>query len=286
MEPLVKLRVFCLMILILTFYSCMEDADLTGFIYSHDPVNERVKLSLDWNKKNKEKDLVIQGTDYSLLIAGDSEVGGTTNLDTLIDRAKNPGVAGFLIVGDITSGDPKGYEIIEHELETKNPGPAFFILGNHDLFFNGWDKYFSYSNFGSSTYAFSIKTNDATDLYICLDSGNGTIGNIQLDWLADILKGERNKYRHCIIFSHVNFFREHHTFSANPLVDELRTLMDLFFSNSVDMVIMGHDHKRSEEFFGRTKYITLDAFFDGYKEASYLKLQVINGKLQYSFVKL
>jgi regulator of RNase E activity RraB len=255
----------------------MEDADLTGFFYSPDPVNERVKLSLEWNNLNPGRDVTIKDHDYSLLIAGDSEVGGTVNLDTLMARANKPGVAGFVIDGDITSGDPKGYEILKHELDEKNDATAFLILGNHDLFFNGWHTYYRY--FGSSTYSFTVKDGIASDLYICLDSGNGTIGSRQLDWLTDLLKKERKNNRFCIIFSHVNFFRDRHTISGNPLVEEVSVLLDLFYRHSVDMVIMGHDHRRSEEYFGKTHYITLDAFFDGFEEASYLKLEIKNGKL-------
>ena len=77
MENLRETGIVYLLIIILTCNSCMEDADLSGFLYSADPVNERVKLSLEWNKKNPDKDLCYQGTDYTLLIAGDSEVGGT-----------------------------------------------------------------------------------------------------------------------------------------------------------------------------------------------------------------
>jgi hypothetical protein len=258
--------------LVLSFSSCMDDADLTGFLYSADPVNERVNMSLEWNKMNPSRDITFAAKDYSLLIAGDCEVGGTTNLDTLIFRAKRQNTAGFVIVGDLTSGDPKGYGILENELDAKKPGDAYFILGNHDLFFNGWDDYYSY--FGSSTYSFTVKTSEASDLYICLDSGNGTLGSRQLDWLTDLLNRERKNYRYCIIFSHVNFFREHHTFSANPLVDEIRVMLDLFYKYNIDMVITGHDHHRSEEFFGRTHYITLDAFYDGFEDASFLRLEV------------
>jgi hypothetical protein len=262
----------------------MDDVDLSGFLYSPDPVNERVRLSLEWNSLNPGRDVMITDQDYSLLIAGDSEVGGTVNLDTLMARANKPGVAGFVIDGDITSGDPKGYDILKSELDEKNDATAFLILGNHDLFYNGWDNYYRY--FGSSTYSFTVKSGNTTDLYICLDSGNGTIGSRQLDWLSDLLKKERNNNRFCVIFSHVNFFRNRHTISANPLVDEVRVLLDLFYRNSVDMVITGHDHHRSEEYFGKTHYITLDAFFDGYKEASYLELEIENGKLISTFKDL
>lgn len=278
------MRTSFISILILISISCMEDADLSGFLYSPDAVNERVKLSLEWNNMNPGRDVMMNGQDYSLLVAGDSEVGGTVNLDTLMARAIKPGVAGFVIDGDITSGNPKDYNILKHELDEKNETAAFLILGNHDLFFNGWDYYYRF--FGSSTYSFTIKTGNTTDLYICLDSGNGTIGSRQLDWLSDLLKRERKNNRFCIIFSHVNFFRDRHTISGNPLVDEVRVLLDLFFRHSVDMVIMGHDHRRSEEYFGKTHYITLDAFFDGYGEASYLKLDIKNGKLISAFEDL
>ena len=277
MENIRLTGTFCFLILILLCSSCMDDADLSGFLYSPDPVNDRVKLSLAWNNTHSDREVFVSGTDYSLLVAGDSEVGGTVNLDTLIARANEPGNVGFVIAGDITSGNNEGYDIVKHELEEKNAGRHFMILGNHDLFFNGWDKYYSY--FGSSTYAFTVKTNDTSDLYICLDSGNGTIGSRQLGWLTGVLKKERKNHRFCVIFSHVNFFRERHTFSANPLVDELHVLLDLFYTNSVDLVIMGHDHRRSEEYFGKTHYITLDAFYDGFKAASYLQLEVKNGKL-------
>jgi 3',5'-cyclic AMP phosphodiesterase CpdA len=262
----------------------MKNVDFSGFLYSPDPVNERVKQSLEWNKIHPYKEISVTGTDYSLLIAGDSEVGGITNLDTLIARANKPGIEGFVIAGDVSTGNKNDYNNLKHELDEKNHGPAFLILGNHDLFFNGWETYFSC--FGSSTYTFTVKTKDATDLYICLDSGNGTIGSIQLDWLSDVLEKERKNYRFCILFSHVNFFREHHTFSGNPLVDELQVLLDRIYTHSVNMVIMGHDHHRSEEFFGKTHYITLDAFYDGFEDASYLKLEIKNGKLISTFEEL
>lgn len=56
----------------------MKDVDLTGFLYSADPVNERVKLSLEWNRKKSNREVFVPGTDYTLLIAGDTEIGGTS----------------------------------------------------------------------------------------------------------------------------------------------------------------------------------------------------------------
>jgi hypothetical protein len=42
----------------------------------------------------------------------------------------------------------------------------------------------------------------------------------------------------------------------------------------------------SEEFLGRTHYITLDALLDGFDDASYLRLEIKKGKLNSRFEDL
>jgi 3',5'-cyclic AMP phosphodiesterase CpdA len=263
--------------------SCKE-IDPTGFLYSSDPVNERVEQSLEWNDMHPARKVIVSGTEYSLLVAADSHLDGIVNLDTLISRAQKPNNAGYVMVGDLTTGRKESYSLLIQELSLKNKVPAFLMVGNHDLFYGGWDTFYNY--FGSSTYAFRVTGKDTTDLYICLDSGSGTIGSMQLDWLKNLLEKERSRVRYCILFSHVNFFREHRTTSTNPLVDEIRVLMDLCYVHSVDMVIMGHDHRRSTETFGKTRFITLDALQDGFEEASYLKLDIKENGLEYTFIDL
>lgn len=275
-----------LVLLVLGAFFCKSctEVDPTGFFFSSDPVNERVRQSLEWNDMHPARKVVVSGTEYSLLVAADSHLDGTVNLDTLIARAQLPNNAGFVMVGDLTTGRKESYNAFIQELYLKNKVPAFLMVGNHDLFFDGWDTFYNY--FGSSTYAFRVKSNDTTDLYICLDSGSGTIGSKQLEWLKNLLEKERTTVRYCILFSHVNFFREHRTTSTNPLVDEIHVLMDLCYSHSIDMVIMGHDHRRSVESFGKTRFITLDALLDGFKEASYLKLEIKENGLEYAFIDL
>jgi predicted phosphodiesterase len=261
-----------LMFLTLLFCSSCEDVDFSGFIYSTDPVNERVKQSLEWNESHPAREIIVSGTEYNLLVAGDIHSGGLVNLGKFITQVNTTDVSGMVIVGDLTTGKKEDFENFKQELDSKNSAPAFTMVGNHDLFFNGWDHYFDL--FGSSTYSFTVRTDDTVDLYICLDSGGGTHGWRQLEWLKDLLEKERQNARYCILFTHENFFRTHRTISTNPLVDELRMFMDLCYTNSVNMVIMGHDHRRSEEFLGRTRYVTVDALEDDFKDASYLKLQV------------
>lgn len=100
------------------------------------------------------------------------------------------------------------------------------------MYFHGWKQF--YSLFGSSTYLFIVKTPQSTDVFICLDSGSGTLGSNQLDWLKDILETERPNYRRCVLFTHVNLFRIRHTISANLPVEELYVLMELCVKHQID----------------------------------------------------
>lgn len=263
---------------------CISDYDLIGLIYSTDGANARFEHSDEWNKAHPFKNLVVNGDEYQILVAADSHVGGVSNLEVFLTESKKAENSAFVLVGDITSGKKKDYLTLKNELPGYTEVPNFLMVGNHDLYFDGWKTYFDY--FGSSTYCYTIQTNAATDLFICLDSGNGTLGNKQLAWLESVLAAGRSNYRNCIVFSHVNFFLNRHTTSANPLVNELYVLMDLFQKYKVDFVISGHDHERSFNEFGYTTYITLDALLDGLPNASFMKLYYRNGKLGYTFQEI
>jgi|WetSurMetagenome_2_1015567.scaffolds.fasta_scaffold00180_8 UDP-2,3-diacylglucosamine pyrophosphatase LpxH len=273
-------------ILLLTSFFCVscEDVDITGFFYNNNPVNDRVKESLKWNETNPRQSIAVAGTEYTLLIAGDSHVGGTVNLSTFLNRANTTGASAIIIVGDLTTGHKEDYDLFKQVVDTKNSLPAFFVVGNHDLFFDGWKAYFDY--FGSSTYSFKVYTSNATDLYICLDTGSGTLGSRQLEWVTSLLEKERKNVRYCIVSTHVNFIREHRTSSTNILVEELRAIIDLCYKYSIDLVVTGHDHNRSEQYFVMTHFITLDALEDDFENASYLTLHVKEDGLVSTFTGL
>ena len=283
MATMIKIGRCVLTIAILFCVSC-EDVDFSGFFYNNNPVNDRVKESLEWNKANPEKSIIIPGTDYTILVAGDSHVGGIVNLNTFLTQANTTGASGIVIAGDLTTGHKEDYDVFKQEIDTKTNLPTFFVVGNHDLFFDGWDVYFDY--FGSSTYSFKVNTSEATDLFICLDTGSGTLGSKQLNWVTDLLEKERKNVRYCVVITHVNFIREHRTSSTNLLVEEVRAILDLCYRHSIDLVITGHDHNRSEQYFNRTHFLTLDALEDDFEHAGYLSLQVKESGLVTTFVGL
>ena len=91
-----KKKVTVLLLMAVLFCVSCSKLDPTGFLYSTVPVNERVKQSLEWNNLNTSRDIEVSGTDYNLLVAGDSHVGTTVNLDALFARANMPGISGLV----------------------------------------------------------------------------------------------------------------------------------------------------------------------------------------------
>lgn len=266
-----------------SFNSC-ETVDLRGMFISNGSVNSRFEQSMEWNSIHPYKELVVNSDEYTIFTMSDSHVGGTENMEIFFEEAVSSNAIAAVMAGDLTTGQADDYEVFGQYLPDPSTIALFPLVGNHDLYFKGWEQF--YSRFGSSIYIFTVQTSVATDLFICLDTGSGTLGSKQLNWLKVILENERPEYRRCVIFTHNNLFRFRRTTSTNPLVEELHVLMELLIENNVDMFITGHDHQKDAELFGNTIHIVLDALKDGYIDAGYMELHITNGAIDYSFINL
>ncbi|MBO7460272.1 MAG: hypothetical protein J6T53_05165, partial [Bacteroidales bacterium] len=126
------------------------------------------------------------------------------------------------------------------------------------------------------------------DLYISIDSGNGTLGYDQRRWLENVLKDKQNQgYRHIIVFTHTHFFKKDtsqgHTSNFN--LEETYDLLDLFDRYDVSMVLQGHSHARDLTTFKDVVYLRVDALEDYALDAYYTILNVGN-YINYEFVKV
>lgn len=275
-----NLKHFLYITIILIFSAC-EKADMSGMIYSDISVNERFEESMLYNSQNPFKEIVVNGDEYSIFTASDIHVGGTNNLDIFLNHTKQQNATSVVLAGDLCSGHDYDFETLYTHIENSNTQNLFTIVGNHDLYFEGWPVF--YEKFGSSTYYFTVKTPTAIDLFICLDTGGGTLGSSQFEWFHEILDSKRHDFRRCVIFTHNNLLRLRFTTSTNPQVEELRDLFELFAEYNVDMVVTGHDHVKGSEVFGNTVHIITDALQDGYSDAGYFIFNVKQGEIQYNF---
>ena len=264
--------------------SACEKFEMRGFILGYESADERFNQSMDWNNEHPFKEINVPVDDYQIFAMADNHVGGTKNLDFFLNEALRMNAIAAVMVGDLTTGHAEDYNTFQQHLPDQDSLISFQIIGNHDLYFEGWTHF--YSLFGSTTYMFTVKTPQAIDLYICLDSGSGTLGSNQLDWLKNLLETERPNYRHCIVFTHNNLFRIRHTASTNPFVEELHVLMELCVKHQIDMIVTGHDHQKNHVVLGNTTHITMDALMDDSKNAGYLNIVVKQGEFECEFVNL
>jgi len=277
-----KVRI-TLLILTVVLSSC-EKFEVRGFFAAYESVNERFLQSMDWNTSHGYSEIDVPQSTYAIHVMGDSHVGGTENLDRFLEDAGDEHAAAVVMVGDLTTGHEEDFRVFSEHLPSGDSLMYFAVAGNHDLFFDGW-KHF-YSIFGSSSYLFVVNTPGEKDLFICLDTGGGTLGNKQFDWFKKLLETERESYRYCTVFTHDNLLRLRPTTSTNPRVEEINALLDLFTRYQVDMVVNAHDHKRNTDILGNTTHIIMDALQDVNDEATYLKLSVNQEGMVYSFIGL
>lgn len=274
----------CLFVLLLLLSACSDNVDIKDMFISPSSVNDRYKQSMAWNAEHPYKTIAVATEDYLIMNMSDSHVGATKNTHSFFDAAKKMNATAVVINGDFCTGHVADYNTFHSILPPSDSLPSFLTIGNHELYFDGWNEF--YSRYGSSMYYFTVKTPTTKDLYICLDSGSGTLGSKQLAWLENLLTIERNNYRNCIIFTHVNLFRIRRTSSTNPNTEELAVLLDLFAINQVNMVITGHDHVAYVEKLGNTTHITTNALKDGEANAGFFNLIIGYNTINYTFTSL
>ena len=283
METKYKQIIFILLLSIFAFTACNK-FEMRGFFFSYESVDERFEQSIEWNKTHPYKKLTVPTDNYLLYIMGDSHCGGTDNTDIFFNEAMKGNAIAAVLVGDLATGHAEDFDSFANHIPHQDSITSFPIIGNHDLYFNGWEKF--HSLWRTTTYLFTVETPEASDLYICTDTGSGTLGSEQLTWLTDILENERPNYRRCIIFTHNNLFRIRHTTSTNPNIEELYVLTELCSKHNIDMVITRHDHKKNAVVLGNTTHITMDALLDGGQNQGYFTLLVNGGEIEYEFVGL
>ena len=217
--------------------------------------------------------------DYVFYVAADPHVDQThRNLSIFNDVLKNDTEASFgIILGDCTDTRdnlPMYLEALTYDSARHSCDPRIFhILGNHDVYFNGWEDFKEAA--GPSVYWFEAVFPGGKDLYISLDSATGTLGKKQTEWFRAFLEKNRSSYRHCVILTHTNFFytdRSQNS-SGNMPIEESFSLIDFLGRQNVSLVLQGHDHFREELIHRNVNYTVLGAIADKCESPEYLRVK-------------
>ena len=277
--------------------------DIAGMVINRSDTEERVADWLDYNNINGEPVIENAPDEYHVYSCSDSHYSGRDSIipqgenDRLykyITAERNDPKAIFAIhAGDmVNESGETGFimteEAIRYNAATQaKDDPCFLVIGNHDVYFD-CAKFYK-QHFHTSTYTVTVKTvSGYQDLYVFLDSGNGTHGKRQLDWLEKQLSN-RDKYRHCFVISHNWLFRTSYNYTTTPAAnlpqDEQYAFMDLMSRSNVNMVIMGHFHMREQRQFGGVQYVMTDNLNEDVETPSYLVVNV-GAKVTYEYQEL
>lgn len=279
-------------VLVLLMTSCGKNIDYLGiFMTFNESPNERFEQSMQYNAEHGYDTVAGVPDDYRVYVMSDIHVDfSTKNLDRFVaDYLADTVAPPFsLCLGDLINATGHYDYFLEHVQPVADAGRRIrYCVGNHDLYFDQWKEYFS--KFGSSTYWFEVHTvGGFKDLYIALESGSGTLGVDQRNWLEDVLKTKKNQgFRHIVVFTHTHFFKKDtsqgHTSNFN--LEETYDLMDLFDRYDVSLVLQGHSHSRDLTTFKDVVYLRVDALEDHYPQAFYTILTVGNN-INYEFINV
>lgn len=281
-----------LFVLMFFLTSCSKNIDYLGLFYTiNESPDERFAQSMSYNDEHGYDKITGVPDDYEVYVMSDIHVDfSTDNLDRFVSDYLADSVAApfALCLGDLINATDHWDYFDEHVKPVSDAGrKIYYTVGNHDLYFDQWPEF--RSRYHTSTYWFEVQTvGNFKDLYISIDSGNGTLGVDQRDWLEDVLREKKNQgYRHTIVYTHTHFFKKDtsqgHTSNFN--LEETYDLLDLFDRYDVSLVLQGHSHSRDLTTFKDVVYLRVDSLEDHYPDAYYTILNVGN-HINFEFIKV
>ena len=270
------------------FCSC-NVLDLKGLVMpTGEGVEKRFEQSREMNADLKHG-VVETEEAYTFYVATDPHINEThRNLSMFNDAFRNDASAPFgVILGDcidVRDNLPAYLSALAYNPEIHQYNSAVFhVLGNHDIFFNGWVDF--KDMVGPSSYWFEVVFEGGKDLFITLDTATGTLGRKQIEWFKSFLSDERTDYRHCVILTHTNFFYTDNSqaTSGNMPFEESMALLDFLGRQDVTLVLQGHDHYREDLEYDGTRYVVVGAIHDETEHPEYLKVNVASEGISLEF---
>lgn len=286
-------KLFISILLPFVLLSCSPNLDMLGMFYGQSPRNdERFEASMLYNEEHGYPVIVFDRDEYHVSFASDFHVDTSTNnlqrwIDlTLMDTLCPVGI----MLGDLVNAQgnfPRAAAPFPSKEEEEANNTRFFLTpGNHDLYFGQWNEWLGC--FFTSVYYFEVHTPHAKDLYICLDSSDGTLGVKQMNWLKSLLRQKSEEgFRHTVVYTHTHMFmqdgRQGHT--SNFPMEETYELTALLEQYGVDWYVSGHAHCQSVTSYKGVKYFITNSMQDPAGQPAYLYATVAE-QLQYEYIEL
>lgn len=189
---------------------------------------------------------------FTFAAVGDLHVGSrdTSRLQRILSAAAAEGDAFVALLGDIVDkGGRDDFLAVQSAITAGGfDGKAFPMLGNHDIFNDGWANYKTV--FGPNYYKFVV----GNSTFFALDTADGTLGEEQLEWLEQELAGTPTE--NIFFLSHyLPVIPGQRTYLKLADQSEALLLMKLALNKSVDAWLGAHYHSYIQESIDGVKYI-------------------------------
>ena len=278
--------------------ACNPNYDMVGMIDGTSPeIAERFADSRHYSDSVGVVHMPMPAN-YRLFVCTDSHIDSTHyGLEKFIHLYKadtNPHMC--LYLGDLVNAQghfPHADSILHLDgVMTNRADTVFMTCGNHDIYFNQWHVW--QQLYGSSSYWFDTytgtdyKTGKLQDLYICLDTSEGTLGTDQMKWLKELLNAKKKAgYRHIFVFTHTHLFKQDNSqgHTSNLSLEETYELTHALTEAGVAYYLCGHDHSREVTDYGNVRYITVDSSTDAEPDPYYMVMEV-GEQVTYQFISL
>ena len=256
--------------------------DMAGMFSPNGPtIAERFAQSMQYNESVGEIHLNMGADNYTVYACSDSHITRKqhAHLDMFVNTYEAaPGPKLALHLGDLIDAQ-NNFPCADSVLHVGGRAiddTLFIAVGNHDVYFKQWDIYRSY--FKTSVYWFDTNNGDKKlDLFICLDTAEGTLGPDQMNWLKSLLAEKSQEgYRRIIVFTHTHMWKldgsQGHT--SNMAIEETYELTTLLARYGVEFMCSGHQHSRQSVIFKGVNYLVLDACKDTETGLSYMTVDM------------
>lgn len=270
--------------------------DVAGMFYgSSARVDQRFSESQAYNAMAGFATVKANSENYRIFVHADSHTTDSRdNLEHFIHQYRDALDCPLALhLGDLVDAQTHWeYMKAAYSDIPQNPAKAggdtlFVALGNHDLYFGQWEQFKKY--WKTSAYYFIVETpSGKRDLFLILDSAEGTLGTEQMTWFKDVLDwADTQNFRHKVVCSHTHLFKsdgsQGHT--SNFELEETYEIMGLLSKHNVEMYWSAHDHSREEISINGVTYLVLDALDEGADPAGYM-IANLGDKIKYEFVEI
>ena len=137
---------------------------------------------------------------------------------------------------------------------------VYSILGNHDLYNNGWENWRCKIYPYNSCYNFTLSAGGSTPFdFLFLDTGNGTLGANQLESLEAVMQAS---WRPKIVFMHYALYGDGLFYFAIDDIEERSRLISDFAKTNVKYIFEGHTHSCHDFDFGPFKEIVVGSYLE------------------------